>query len=235
MSDRIVLVTGGNRGIGRATALAFAAQGDRVIVGCRSGTSPDGLVAVAMDVADRSSVDAAFDTIEAEHGAVEVLIANAGITRDTLLMRMDDDDLESVLQTNLLGAIRCARRSLRGMLKAKRGCIVFTSSVVWATGSAGQVNYAAAKAGLVGAARSLAREVGSRGIRVNVLAPGFVTTEMTEGLPEERRAEILGQIPLARYGSPDAIAAATVALCGPAGAYITGAVIPVDGGLGLGH
>jgi len=235
MSQRVVLVTGGNRGIGRATALAFSSVGDTVVVGSRDGVSPDGLPAVPLDVTVRESVDAAFDRIESDFGSVDVLVANAGITRDTLLMRMSDDEIDEVLQTNLVGAIRCARRALRGMVKARSGCIVFTSSVVWATGSAGQVNYAAAKAGLVGAARSLAREVGARGIRVNVIAPGFVTTDMTDALPEERRQQILGNIPLARYGAAEEIAQATVALCGPGGSYITGAVIPVDGGLGLGH
>ena len=232
---RVVLVTGGSRGIGRATAAAFASAGDTVIVASRSGESPDGLPSVAMDVADTESVEAAFARIEAEHGPVEVLVANAGITRDTLLMRMSDEDVDAVMQTNLVGVIRCMRRSLRGMIKAKGGRIVLVGSVVWGIGSAGQVNYAAAKAGLVGAARSLAREVGSRGITVNVIAPGFVDTEMTEGLSEERRSEILAQIPLGRYASPTEIADAVVCIASPQAGYITGAVIPVDGGLGMGH
>jgi 3-oxoacyl-[acyl-carrier protein] reductase len=188
-----------------------------------------------MDVTSTASVDAAFDAIEADHGPVEVLVANAGITRDTLLMRMSDDDIDAVLQTNLVGVIRCARRSLRGMLKAKKGRIILVSSVVWGMGSAGQVNYAAAKAGLVGVARSLAREVGSRSITVNVVAPGFVDTEMTEGLPEERKQEILAQVPLARYATPDEIAGSIVFLASAEAAYITGAIVPVDGGLGMGH
>lgn len=232
---RVVLITGGSRGIGRATANAFAALGDRVIVASRSGDSPDGHPAVAMDVSDAASVDAAFELIEEEHGPVEVLVANAGITRDTLFVRMTDEDIDDVLATNLVGVLRCTRRALRAMLRARSGRIVFVSSVVWAVGSPGQVNYAASKAGLVGAARSLAREVGGRGITVNVLAPGFVTTDMTDALSEERRAEVLTQIPLGRFAGPEEIAAVAVTLCGDAGHYITGAVIPVDGGLGMGH
>jgi 3-oxoacyl-[acyl-carrier protein] reductase len=206
-----------------------------VIVASRSGDSPDGLPAVSMDVTNTASVEAAFDFIEANHGPVEVLVANAGITRDTLLMRMSDDDIDAVLQTNLVGVIRCARRSLRGMLKAKKGRIVLVSSVVWGMGSAGQVNYAAAKAGLVGVARSLAREVGSRSITVNVVAPGFVDTEMTEGLPEDRKQEILAQVPLGRYATADEVAGSIVFLASAEASYITGAIVPVDGGLGMGH
>jgi 3-oxoacyl-[acyl-carrier protein] reductase len=188
-----------------------------------------------MDVTNTASVEAAFDAIEADHGPVEVLVANAGITRDTLLMRMSDDDIDAVMQTNLVGVIRCARRSLRGMLKAKKGRIILVSSVVWGMGSAGQVNYAAAKAGLVGMARSLAREVGSRNITVNVVAPGFVDTEMTQGLPEERRQEILAQVPLGRYASANEVAGSIVFLASAEASYITGAIVPVDGGLGMGH
>ena len=232
---RVVLVTGGSRGIGRATALAFRDAGDTVIVASRSGDSPDGLPAVAMDVTNTASVEAAFDAIEADHGPVEVLVANAGITRDTLLMRMSDEDIDEVVQTNLVGVIRCARRSLRGMLKAKRGRIILVSSVVWGIGSAGQVNYAAAKAGLIGVARSLAREVGSRSITVNVVAPGFVDTEMTEGLPEERKQEILAQVPLGRYAAANEVAGSIVFLASAEASYITGAILPVDGGLGMGH
>lgn len=231
--DRVVLVTGGNRGIGLATARVFAAAGDRVIVGSRSGEAPEGLTAVTLDVTSTASVEAAFDQIEAEYGPVEVLVANAGVTRDTLLLRMTDDDIEQVLQTNLVGALRCVRRAARGMLRARRGRIVMVSSVVWASGSAGQVNYAAAKAGLVGAARSLARELGSRGITVNVVAPGFVDTDMTAALPPERRTEILGQIPLGRYATPEEVAD-VIHMLADAG-YVTGAVVPVDGGLGMGH
>lgn len=229
----IALVTGGNRGIGLATALRLRDAGHTVIVGSRSGTAPEGLDAVRLDVSDPDSIASAFDEIEARWGSVDVLVANAGITRDMLLMRMTDDDIDVVLQTNLAGSIRLARRALKGMLKAKRGRIVFVSSVVWALGSAGQVNYAASKAGLVGAARSLAREVGSRGITVNVVAPGFVETDMTAVLDDSQRAAILSGIPLARYAQPAEIAD-TVAHIAEAG-YITGAVIPVDGGLGMGH
>lgn len=231
----IALVTGGNRGIGLAIALRLREAGHTVVVGTRSGTAPEGLPAVEMDVSDPDSINRAFDRVEEEHGVVEILVANAGITRDTLLMRMSDDDIDAVLATNLAGSIRLARRALRGMIKARHGRIVLISSVVGLMGSAGQVNYAAAKAGLVGAARSLAREVGSRGITVNVVAPGFVDTDMTAELGEERRAEILGAIPLARYAHPDEIASAVEFLASDAAAYITGAVIPVDGGLGMGH
>lgn len=231
----IALVTGGNRGIGLAIARALRADGHDVIVGSRSGEAPEGLSAVAMDVTSTDSVDAALDRIEAEHGPVGVLVANAGITRDTLLVRLSDDDLEAVIQANLVGAIRCARRVARGMIKAREGRIILVSSVVWALGSAGQVNYAAAKAGLVGAGRSLARELGSRGITTNVIAPGFIDTDMTAALSEEQRASILGQIPAARYGSVDEVAAVAAFLASPGSAYINGAVIPVDGGLGMGH
>lgn len=231
----VALVTGGNRGIGLAIAERLRSAGHQVVVGTRSGTAPDGLDAVAMDVSSPASIDAAFDAVEERFGSVDILIANAGITRDGLLMRMSDDDIDDVLATNLAGSIRLARRALRGMLKARRGRIILISSVVGLMGSAGQVNYAAAKAGLVGAARSLAREVGSRGITVNVLAPGFVETDMTAQLPEERKAEILGAVPLARYAQPDEIAQVAEFLASDAAAYITGAVIPVDGGLGMGH
>lgn len=227
------LVTGGNRGIGLATALRLRDAGYTVVVGSRSGTAPEGLAAVPLDVASPASITEAFDRIEAEHGPVTVLVANAGITRDTLLMRMTDEDIDEVLQTNLAGSIRLARRAMKGMLRAKGGRVIFVSSVVWALGSAGQVNYAASKAGLVGAARSLAREVGSRGITVNVIAPGFVETDMTAELDEDRRSTILSGIPLGRYAQPAEIAE-TVAFLASA-SYITGAVIPVDGGLGMGH
>ncbi len=231
----IALVTGGNRGIGLAIARELREAGHDVIVGSRSGEAPDGLAAVTMDVTSTASVDAAVDRIEAEHGPVGVLVANAGITRDTLLVRLDDADLEAVIQANLVGAIRCARRVARGMIKARDGRIILLSSVVWALGSAGQVNYAAAKAGLIGAGRSLARELGSRGITTNVIAPGFIDTDMTAALSEEQRAAILGQIPAGRYGTVEEVAAVAAFLASPGAAYVNGAVIPVDGGLGMGH
>jgi 3-oxoacyl-[acyl-carrier protein] reductase len=229
----VALVTGGNRGIGLATALRLRESGCTVVVGSRSGEAPEGLAAVRLDVSSPDSIAAAFDEIEEKFGAVTVLVANAGITRDTLLMRMTDEDIDVVLQTNLAGSIRLARRAMKGMLRAKTGRIVFVSSVVWALGSAGQVNYAASKAGLVGAARSLAREVGSRGITVNVIAPGFVETDMTAELDDDRRAAILGGIPLGRYAQPSEIADVVDFLV--TASYVTGAVIPVDGGLGMGN
>jgi 3-oxoacyl-[acyl-carrier protein] reductase len=188
-----------------------------------------------MDVSDPESINAAFDAIEESHGPITIVVANAGITRDNLLMRMSDEDIDEVLTTNLAGSIRIARRALRNMLKARTGRIILVSSVVGLMGSAGQVNYAASKAGLVGAARSLAREVGSRGITVNVVAPGFVDTDMTAELGEERKAEILGAVPLARYAQPEEIAVVVDFIASDGAGYITGAVIPVDGGLGLGH
>lgn len=231
----VALVTGGNRGIGLAIARSLRDAGHDVVVGSRSGEAPDGLAAVRLDVTSTESVDAAITTVEAEYGPVDVLVANAGITRDTLLLRLEDDDLEAVIQANLLGTIRCARRVARGMVKARRGRIIMISSVVWALGSAGQVNYAAAKAGLVGVGRSLARELGARGITTNVIAPGFIDTDMTAALTEDQRATILGQIPAARYGTVEEVAAVVSFLAGDDAAYINGAVIPVDGGLGMGH
>lgn len=231
----VALVTGGNRGIGLATARALRTAGFTVVIGTRAGESVDGLPAVTLDVTSTESVDTAFDRVEADHGPVDVLVANAGITRDGLIMRMPDGDISDVLETNLVGAIRCARRASRGMVRARRGRIIFVSSVVWAVGSAGQVNYAAAKAGLVGAARSLARELGPRGVTANVVAPGFVETDMTAVLGEERTTEILRQVPLARLAKPEEIAEVIAFLAGDAAAYVTGAVIPVDGGLGMGH
>jgi 3-oxoacyl-[acyl-carrier protein] reductase len=232
---RSVLVTGGNRGIGLAVAQAFLAQGDQVAVTSRTGDGPEGALAVACDVTDQAQVDAAFEAVEAAHGPVEVLVANAGITRDTLLLRMSDEDFTATLDTNLTGAFRVARRASRGMLRARWGRLVFVSSVVGMLGSAGQANYAASKAGLVGLARSLARELGSRHITSNVVAPGFVDTEMTRVLGEDRRTEIVGQVPLGRYATPAEVAAVVRFLASDEAAYITGAVIPVDGGLGMGH
>jgi 3-oxoacyl-[acyl-carrier protein] reductase len=239
---RSVLVTGGNRGIGLAIARAFAEQGDKVAVTYRSGEPPivpvkgDGsFLAVKCDVTAPEDVERAFQEVAAAHGPVEVLVANAGITRDTLLLRMSDEDFDAVVDTNLKGSFRVAKQAARGMLRLRRGRIVFISSVVGLTGSAGQVNYAASKAGLVGMARSLARELGSRQITANVVAPGFVDTEMTAVLSEERRREIVAQVPLARYASVDEIAGVVKFLASPEAAYINGAVIPVDGGLGMGH
>jgi 3-oxoacyl-[acyl-carrier protein] reductase len=233
--SRSVLVTGGNRGIGLAIAGAFAAQGDRVAVTHHTSAAPEGFLGVRCDVTDTAQVDAAFAAVEAEQGAVEVLVSNAGITDDTLLLRMSEEQFTGVIDTNLTAAYRVAKRAAPKMLRARAGRMIFISSVVGLTGSAGQVNYAAAKSGLVGLARSIARELGSRGITANVVAPGFVQTGMTEVLSDDRKKEILGQVPLGRYGSVEEIAGAVTFLAGPAGAYITGAVLPVDGGLGMGH
>ena len=232
-----VLVTGGNRGIGLAIAQAFAAQGDRVAVTHRSEVQglPEGLFPVRCDVTDVDAVDAAFTAVEAEQGPVEVLVSNAGITDDGLLMRMSEESFTQVVDAKLTAAYRVAKRASRGMLKAKAGRMVFVSSVVGLLGSAGQVNYAASKAGLVGLARSVARELGSRGITANVVAPGFVDTDMTRALPDARRAEIVKQVPLGRYASPEEVASTVVWLASDGAAYVTGAVIPVDGGLGMGH
>lgn len=238
MTDPVTLVTGGSRGIGAATAARLTSAGHQVVVASRSGASPEGIDivgAIAMDVGDPESIETGLQAIGERYGPIGVLVANAGITRDTLLMRMSDEDIDEVLATNLAGSIRLARGVLRGMLRARSGRIVFVSSVVGLLGSAGQVNYAASKAGLIGAARSLAREVGSRGITVNVVAPGFVDTDMTAELDDERRAEILQAVPAGRYAAPEEIAAAIEFLAGPDAGYITGAVLPVDGGLGMGH
>ena len=233
--SRSVLVTGGNRGIGLAIARTFAEAGDKVAITYRSGEVPEGLFGVQCDVTVAEDVDRAFGEVEAQQGPVEVLVANAGITRDTLLLRMSDEDFEAVLDTNLVGSFRVAKRASKGMLRLKRGRIVLISSVVGLSGSAGQANYAASKAGLVGFARSVAREIGSRGITCNVVAPGFVETDMTAVLSDDRKAEILKQVPLNRYASTDEIAGVVRFLASPEAAYITGAVIPVDGGLGMGH
>ena len=233
--SRVVLVTGGNRGIGLAIARKFESLGDVVVVTSRSGESISGLNVVQCDVTSTESVDAAFETIEAKFGPVEVAVANAGITKDKLLVRMSDDDINDVFNTNLFGAIRVARRATRAMTQARSGRIIFVSSVVALMGSAGQVNYAASKSGLVGAARSLAREIGSRGVTINVIAPGFIDTDMTAELSDERKSQIVGNIPLARYGTTIEVADAVAFLASSEATYITGAVIPVDGGLGMGH
>ncbi|GAB1646185.1 3-oxoacyl-ACP reductase FabG [Krasilnikovia sp. MM14-A1259] len=232
---RTVLVTGGNRGIGLAIAQEFAKQGDRVAVTHRGSGAPDGLFGVQCDITDSAAVDAAFTTVEAELGPVEVLVANAGITDDTLLLRMSEDQFTRVLDTNLTGAFRCAKRASAKMLRAKWGRIIFISSVVGLYGGPGQVNYAASKAGLVGMARSITRELGSRNITANVVAPGFIETDMTDALPEARKAEIINAVPAGRLAQAGEVAAAVTWLAGDSSAYISGAVIPVDGGLGMGH
>ena len=233
--NRSVLVTGGNRGIGLAIARAFAANGDRVAVTHRASGAPDGLFGVRCDVTSQADVDAAFTAVEAEHGPVEVLVANAGITDDTLLMRMSEESFTRVLDANLTGAFRVTKRATSGMLKLKRGRLIYISSVVALMGSPGQANYAASKAGLIGFARSVARELGSRSITANVIAPGFIDTDMTAELGDARKAEILGSVPLKRYGTADEIAGVALFLASPAAAYVTGAVLPVDGGLGMGN
>ena len=233
--SRVVLVTGGARGIGLACARRFAAQGDRVAVTYNSSPPPDDLFGVPCDVTSAESVDAAFTAVEAHFGPVEVLVSNAGITKDGLLLRMSEDAFTSVIDTNLTAAYRVCKRAAQGMLRARAGRIVLVSSVVGLLGSAGQANYAASKAGLVGLARSLARELGSRSITVNVVAPGPVETDMTAALGEKRLAELTAAVPLARMATPDEIAGVVSFLASPDAAYITGAVIPVDGGLGMGH
>lgn len=233
--SRSVLVTGGNRGFGRAIAQAFADAGDAVAITYRSGEPPPGLLAIRCDVTSPADVDAAFDTVEAAQGQVEVVVANAGITRDTLLLRMSEEDWSAVIETNLTGTFRVVKRAAKGMLRLKRGRIVLVSSVVGLLGSAGQVNYAASKAGLVGMARSLARELGSRSITTNVVAPGFVETDMTADLSAETKADYVKAIPLGRFTTADEVAAVVRWLASDEAGYITGAVIPVDGGLGMGH
>ena len=238
MSTGVTVVTGGNRGIGAAIARRLVDAGHRVVVASRSGTGPDECAltgAVSMDVSSAASIADGLSQIEETYGPIGVLVANAGITKDNLLMRISDEEVDSVVQTNLSGSIRLCRGVARGMIRAKTGRIVLISSVVGLLGSAGQVNYAASKAGLVGVARSLARELGSRGITVNVVAPGFVETDMTAELEESRRDEILSAIPLGRYASANEVAAVVEFLVGPDAGYITGSVIPVDGGLGMGH
>jgi beta-ketoacyl ACP reductase len=232
--SRSVLVTGGNRGIGLAVARAFAAAGDRVAVTHRATGAPDGLFGVQCDVTDAAAVDAAFSAVEAEHGPVQILVSNAGITDDTLLLRMSEESFARVVDANLTGAYRVAKRAASGMLRARAGRMIFVSSVVALVGSPGQANYAASKAGLIGLARSIVRELGSRNITANVIAPGFVETDMTAELTDARKSEILANVPLRRYGTPDEIAATALFLASEPAAYISGVVLPVDGGLGMG-
>ena len=232
---RTVLVTGGNRGIGFAIAEEFVAAGHRVAVTARSGKGPDGSLTVIADVTDSASIDAAFTEIEAQLGRVEVVVANAGITRDMLLMRMEESDFTDVIDTNLTGAFRVVKRASKGMLKAKFGRIILVSSVVGLLGGAGQANYSASKAGLVGFARSITRELGARNITANVVAPGFIETDMTAELPEEQQAAYKKSIPAGRFASPAEVARVITWLASDDAAYISGAVIPVDGGLGMGH
>jgi len=231
----IALVTGGNRGIGSAIAKSLTAAGYTVIVTYRSGSAPTEYRSVQMDVTSTESVDAGFALIEETWGSPEIVVCNAGVTKDTLSMRMSDEDFTDVIDANLTGAFRTARRATKGLLKLKRGRLIFIGSVVGLSGSAGQVNYSASKAGLVGMARSFARELGSRGITANVVAPGFVETDMTATLDEKRRDEIAKSVPLQRFCSPEEIADVVTFLASPQASYITGAVIPVDGGLGMGH
>jgi 3-oxoacyl-[acyl-carrier protein] reductase len=231
----IALVTGGNRGIGLAIATALESDGCDVVITYRSGSAPVGFKSVMMDVTSEESVEAAFASIEEQWGIPEIIVANAGITKDTLVLRMSEDDFTSVIDTNLTGAFRVAKRASKGLLKLKRGRLIFIGSVVGGVGAAGQVNYSASKAGLVGMARSFARELGSRSITANVIAPGFVETDMTADLDEKRRGDIAGQVPLGRFCSAEEIADVVSFIASPKASYITGAIIPVDGGLGMGH
>lgn len=235
MGGRSVLITGGNRGIGRSIAEHFIAGGDKVAVTTRTGEAPEGALGVAADVTDAASVDSAFTQVEETHGPVEVLIANAGITRDTLLLRMGEDDFTDVLDTNLTGAFRVLKRASKGMLKLRRGRVVLISSVVGLYGSPGQINYSASKSGLIGMARSLTRELGGRGITANVVAPGFVRSDMTDALDEATQKKYLESIPAGRFAETDDVARAVRWVASEEAAYISGAVIPVDGGLGMGH
>lgn len=234
-TGRVVLVTGGNRGIGRAIAERFVAEGYRTAVTARSGEGPEGTLTVRADVTDAASLDAAFTEVERQWGSVEIVVANAGITKDTLLLRMTEDDFDSVVSTNLGGTFRVVKRASKGMLRAKWGRVILISSVVGLYGSAGQINYSSSKAALVGFARSLTRELGGRGITANVVAPGFIETDMTAELPEETQAEYKRSIPAGRFASPDEVAGVVAWLASEDAAYISGAVIPVDGGLGMGH
>ena len=234
-ANPIALVTGGNRGIGLAIAASLKSEGWDVVITHRSGEAPVGFKSVKMDVTSEESVDNAFTSVEEQWGIPEVIVANAGITKDTLVLRMSEDDFTSVIDTNLTGSFRVAKRGSKGLLKLKRGRLIFIGSVVGGVGAAGQVNYSASKAGLVGMARSFARELGSRSITANVIAPGFVETDMTADLDEKRRSEIAGQVPLGRFCSAEEIADVVSFLASPKASYITGAIIPVDGGLGMGH
>ncbi|MGN6219113.1 MAG: 3-oxoacyl-ACP reductase FabG [Microbacterium sp.] len=234
-TDRVVLVTGGNRGIGRAIAERFVAAGYKVAVTARSGEGPEGTLTVRADVTDAAAVDAAFTEVENTLGPVEIVVANAGITKDTLLLRMTEDDFDSVVSTNLGGAFRVVKRASKGMLRAKWGRVILISSVVGLYGSPGQINYAASKSALVGFARSLTRELGGRGITANVVAPGFIETDMTAELSDATQAEYKKSIPVGRYGSADEVAGVVTWIASDDAAYISGAVIPVDGGLGMGH
>lgn len=235
---RVVFITGGNRGIGAAIAERFAQAGDRVVVGHRTSSAPDfsaRITSINVDVRDSTTLDSAFATIESELGPVEILVANAGVTRDNLILRMSDEDFDEVSQVNFAGAFKTVKRAAKGMLKIKRGRIILIGSVVGMLGSAGQSNYAATKSALVGLARSLARELGSRSITANVIAPGFVETDMTDALSSERKAEIAAAVPLGRFASPEEVAQVAFFLASSGASYITGAVIPVDGRLGMGH
>ncbi|MCM3780547.1 beta-ketoacyl-ACP reductase [Microbacterium hydrocarbonoxydans] len=234
-TDRVVLVTGGNRGIGRAIAERFVRDGYRVAVTARSGEGPEGTLTVRADVTDAAALDAAFTEVEQQLGPVEIVVANAGITKDTLLLRMSEDDFDSVVATNLGGTFRVVKRASKGMLRARFGRVILISSVVGLLGSAGQVNYSASKSALVGFARSLTRELGGRGITANVVAPGFIETDMTAELPEDTQKQYKSSIPAGRFATPDEVAGVVTWLAGDDAGYISGAVIPVDGGLGMGH
>jgi 3-oxoacyl-[acyl-carrier protein] reductase len=235
MTQRTVLITGGNRGIGRSIAEEFIRQGHRVAVTARTGEGPSGSLTVIADVTDAASLDAAFAEVEEKLGAVEILVANAGITRDTLLMRMSDEQFEEVVNTNLNGVFRVVRRASIGMIKKKFGRIILIGSVVGLLGSAGQVNYSSTKSALVGMARSITRELGARNITANVIAPGFIDTDMTAALPEEQQADYKKRIPAGRFASPEEVARVVTWMASDDAAYISGAVLPVDGGLGMGH
>ena len=234
-TPRTVLITGGNRGIGHAIATRFVADGHRVAVTARSGEGPAGALTVRADVTDGDSLDAAISEVESALGPIEVVVANAGITKDTLLMRMKDEEFEEVIQTNLVGVFKVVKRCVTSMIKAKHGRIILISSVVGLYGSPGQVNYASSKSALIGFARSVTRELGSRGITANVVAPGFIKTDMTTSLPEAQQEAYLASIPAGRFAEPEEVAAAVSWLASDEAAYVSGAVLPVDGGLGMGH